>query len=131
MGVRTIPTIYAFGPFRLDVQGETLFRDNEPVALSKRAVALLHILVERAGALVSKDALVEAAWPGLAIEESNLTVQIAALRKVLGEEPGGDKWIETLPRRGYRFVGTVTKGTPGTAVDVPSSPSASKPIATA
>ena len=88
MGVRTIPTIYAFGPFRLDVQGETLFRDNDPVALSKRAVALLHILVERAGALVSKDALVEAAWPGLAIEESNLTVQIAALRRALGEVPG-------------------------------------------
>jgi Transcriptional regulatory protein, C terminal len=68
-------------------------------------VALLHILVERAGALVSKDALIEAAWPGLAIDESNLTGQIAALRRALGMEPGGDKWIETLLRRGYRFVG--------------------------
>jgi len=86
---RTILTIYAFGPFRLDVQGETLFRDTEPVALSKRAVALLRILVERAGGLVSKDTLIEAAWPGLAIEESNLTVQIAALRRALGEVRGG------------------------------------------
>jgi adenylate cyclase len=83
----------------------TLFLGAEPVALSKRAVALLCILVERAGALVSKDALIEAAWPGLAIEESNLTVQIAALRRALGEEPGGQDWIVTLPRRGYRFVG--------------------------
>jgi adenylate cyclase len=83
----------------------TLFLGAEPVALSKRAVALLRILVERAGALVSKDALIEAAWPGLAIEDSNLTVQIAALRRALGEEPGGQHWIVTLPRRGYRFVG--------------------------
>jgi TolB-like protein len=101
----TIPTIYAFGPFRLDAQGETLFRDTGPVALSKRAVALLHMLVERAGVLVSKDALIEAAWPGLAVEDSNLTVQIAALRRALGEVPGGESWIVTLPRKGYRFVG--------------------------
>jgi len=52
----------------------------------------------------------EAAWPGLAVEESNLTVQIAALRRVLREEPGGERWIETLPRRGYRFVGEVRQG---------------------
>jgi class 3 adenylate cyclase/DNA-binding winged helix-turn-helix (wHTH) protein len=83
----------------------TLFLGADPVALSKRAVALLCVLVERAGALVSKDALIEAAWPGLAIEDSNLTVQIAALRRALGEEPGGQDWIVTLPRRGYRFVG--------------------------
>jgi TolB-like protein len=92
------------------MQRETLFRDTEPVALSKRAVALLHILVERAGALVSKDTLIEGAWTGLAIEESNLTVQIAALRRALGGVPGGEDWIVTLPRRGYRFVGpAVTK----------------------
>ena len=70
-------------------------------------MALLRILVERAGALVSKNALMEAAWPGLAVEDSNLTVQIAALRRALGEVPGGESWIATLPRRGYRFVGPV------------------------
>jgi DNA-binding winged helix-turn-helix (wHTH) protein len=69
--------------------------------------ALLRILVERGGALVSKDVLIEAAWPSLAIKESNLTVQIAALRRALGEVPGGESWIVTLPRRGYRFVGPV------------------------
>jgi len=107
---RTIRTTYAFGPYRLDAQGETLFRDTEPVALSKRAVALLRILVERTGALVSKDVLIEAAWPGLAVEDSNLTVQIAALRRALGVVPGGESWIATLPRKGYRFVGpAVTK----------------------
>jgi TolB-like protein len=107
MECQAIPTHYAFGPFRLDVQGETLFRGTEPVALSHRAVALLRVLVDCAGAPVWKDALMQAAWPGLAVEESNLTVQIAALRRVLGDEPGADRWIETLPRRGYRFVGSV------------------------
>jgi DNA-binding winged helix-turn-helix (wHTH) protein len=63
------------------------------------------VLVEQAGKPVSKDALIQAAWPGLAVEDSNLTVQIAALRRVLGEAPGGETWIETLPRRGYRFIG--------------------------
>ena len=84
-----------------------LFRGSEPLALGRRALALLRALVERPGALVSKDALIEAAWPGQAVEESNLTVQIAALRKVLGEVPGGDRWIETMPRRGYRFIAPV------------------------
>jgi adenylate cyclase len=110
IGGCAIPTIYEFGPFRLDTQGETLFKGTEPVALSHRAVALLRMLVDRAGATVIKDALIKAAWPGLAVEDSNLTVQIAALRRVLGEVPGGESWIATLPRRGYRFVGpTVTK----------------------
>ena len=87
------------------MQGETLFRGTEPVALSRRAVALLRILIEHARAPVSKDALMEAAWPGLAVEDSNLTVQIAALRRALGEVRGGEGWIATLPRRGYRFIG--------------------------
>src|SRR5215468_10584226 len=99
--------VYALGPFRLDTHNDALFRGTEPVALGRRAVALLRALVERPGALVSKDALIEAAWPGRAVEESNLPVQIAALRRVLGETPGGDRWIETMPGRGYRFIGPV------------------------
>jgi DNA-binding winged helix-turn-helix (wHTH) protein len=100
-------TTYALGPFRLDTQDELLFRGEEPLALGRRAIALLRTLVERPGGVIAKDALIEAAWPGQAVEESNLTVQIAALRRVLGEAPGGDRWIETMPRRGYRFVGPV------------------------
>src|SRR5262249_49971547 len=100
--------IYILGPFRLDAEAAILFRGTEPVALGQRAVALLRVLVERPRIPVSKDALVEAAWPGLIVEESNLTVQISALRRVFGEEPGGEGWIETLPRRGYRFVGPVS-----------------------
>jgi DNA-binding winged helix-turn-helix (wHTH) protein len=76
-------TIHKFGPFRLDADAEILFRGTEPTVLDQRAVALLRLLLERAGAPVSKDALIEAAWPGLAVEDSNLTVQIAALRRFL------------------------------------------------
>ena len=99
--------IHEFGPFRLDADAEILFRGVEPIVLGQRAVALLRLLLERPGAPVSKDALIEAAWPGLAIEDSNLTVQIAALRKVFDEAGGGGDWIETMPRRGYRYVGPV------------------------
>jgi TolB-like protein/Tfp pilus assembly protein PilF len=97
--------IYEFGPFRLDADAELLFRGAKPIVLGRRALALLRLLLERAGAPVSKDALIEAAWPGLAIEDSNLTVQIAALRKVFDETAGGGGWIETMPRRGYRYIG--------------------------
>lgn len=101
-------TIYAFGPFRLDPRLGLLMRGTEPTELGQRAVSLLRLLVERGGQPVGREALIEAAWPGLAVEESNLTVQIAALRKVLGG--GGDPgWIETLPRRGYRYVGPAVR----------------------
>jgi TolB-like protein/Flp pilus assembly protein TadD len=98
-------TNVALGPFRLDPGNELLLRGTEPVALGKRAILVLRALIARPGALVSKEALIEAAWPGLAVEEGNLTVQIAALRRAFGTVSGGNGWIETMPRRGYRFVG--------------------------
>jgi TolB-like protein/Flp pilus assembly protein TadD len=104
---------YILGPFRLDAETDTLFRGGEPVSLGHRAVALLRVLVEQRGVPVSKDALMEAGWAGLTVEESNLAVQIAALRRVFGKEPGGANWIETLPRRGYRFVGPANIPDPG------------------
>jgi TolB-like protein/Tfp pilus assembly protein PilF len=110
--------IQQFGPFRLDADAEILFRGTVPTVLGQRAVALLRLLLERAGAPVSKDALIAAAWPGLAIEDSNLTVQIAALRRVFERGAGGADWIETLPRRGYRYVGpAVTTGEPPAGVN--------------
>ena len=99
--------MHVFGPFRLDAKNEILFLGSEPMPLGRRAVALLRVLVERSGEPISKEALIDAAWPGLAVEDSNLTVQIAALRRALGTQAGGEGWIETLPRRGYRFVGEV------------------------
>src|SRR5229473_6663528 len=112
-------TIYKFGPFRLDADSQILFCGAEPTVLGQRAVALLRLLLERAGAPVSKAALMEAAWPGLAIEDSNLTVQIAALRRVFEEAAGGANWIETLARRGYRYVGPVVAKDDSSALALP------------
>ena len=98
-------TSYVIGSFRLDPGLRTLFRNTEHLGLSRRAVALLHQLVEQHGQLVTKDKLIEVAWDGRLVEESNLTVQIASLRRALAAEPGGDGWVETLPRLGYRFIG--------------------------
>ena len=99
--------LYQFGPFRLDAEAGILYRGAEPTMLGQRAVALLRRLLENAGVPVSKDALVEAGWGGLAVADNNLTVQIAALRRVLSDATRGESWIETLPRRGYRYVGPV------------------------
>jgi TolB-like protein len=90
-------------------------------------VALLRILIDRAGAPVSKDALMEAAWPGLSVEDSNLTVQIAALRRALGEVPGGESWIATLPRRGYRFAGPAVTKTDALVPATPTVDAATRP----
>ena len=123
-------TTYLLGPFRLDADTDTLFRGGEPVSLGQRAVALLGVLVEQRGIPVSKDALMEAVWAGLTVEESNLSVQIAALRRVFGEEPGGETWIETFPRRGYRFVGPVSipeQGAVSAAPQAPTLPIAADP----
>lgn len=97
--------IYRFGPFGLDPATGILSRGSEPTMLGRRAVALLRLLLDRAQAPVTKDALIEAGWGGLAVADNNLTVQIAALRRVLAEAAGAEGWIETLPRRGYRYVG--------------------------
>lgn len=97
--------ILEFGPFRLDADAGILFRGAEPTPLGRRAVLLLALLVQRAGMPVSKDALIEAAWPAQTIEDSNLTVQIAAVRRTLADASAEEQWIETLPRRGYRYVG--------------------------
>jgi TolB-like protein len=97
---------FAFGPFVLDPGAGTLLRDGMPVAVSHRALRLLEALVARPGEILGKAELMEAAWPGTAVEEGNLTVQIAQLRKLLGPGPGIE-WIRTVPRVGYRFAGPV------------------------
>ncbi|MGE0313363.1 MAG: winged helix-turn-helix domain-containing tetratricopeptide repeat protein [Lautropia sp.] len=98
-------TSLEFAEFRLDIDAGILFHGSEPTALGGRAVSLLALLVRRAGEPVSRHDLIEAAWPSQPVEESNLAVQMSAVRRVLAERAGGAQWIETLPRRGYRYVG--------------------------
>ncbi|MFR0692810.1 winged helix-turn-helix domain-containing tetratricopeptide repeat protein [Enterobacterales bacterium AE_CKDN230030158-1A_HGKHYDSX7] len=115
----------AFGPFVLDGHAGTLRRDDVPVALGFRALLLLQALLEHPGEILAKAELLDAAWPGLVVEEGNLTVQIAQLRKVLGEAPDGASWITTVPRVGYRFSGAVERlaDTPRTPLALPEEPS--------
>ena len=99
--------IYDLGPFRLDAKLGVLTRAGMPAPLGARAIAVLTVLVERAQQFVSKNELIDAAWQDVIVEESNLAVQIHAIRRVLSEAPGGEHWVETLAKRGYRFVGPV------------------------
>jgi len=99
--------VYELGPFRLDPAAGVLTHGERPVALGARAVAVLSALVEQPNEYVRKRSLLDAAWPGVIVEESNLAVQISAIRRALAEVPGGDRWVETLARRGYRFVGPI------------------------
>jgi TolB-like protein/Tfp pilus assembly protein PilF len=93
----------SFGPFILDRGAQTLLSGGKRVALGQRGFALLDALAS-ADAKVSKADLIEAAWPGTIVEDGNLTVQIAALRKALGTRPDGQEWIVTVPRVGYRLL---------------------------
>src|SRR5215470_17377954 len=95
---------FAFGPFVLDPEAGTLFRKGVPVPIPYRASLLLTALLNRPGEVLTKSDLIETAWQGAAVEESNLAVQIAALRKLLGQPPEGGEWIATVPRVGYRFA---------------------------
>ena len=100
-------TVYELGPFRLDAEAAVLTYAGVPMALGSRGVAVLRTLVERPHEYVAKGSIIDAAWPGVVVEESNLAVQISAIRRVLARAAGGEHWIETLARRGYRFVGPV------------------------
>lgn len=98
---------FAFGPFVLDSSAGTLLENGVPVTASYRGLRLLAALVARPRKILSKSELLEAGWPGMAVEEGNLTVQIAQLRKLLGASVDGGEWIVTVPRVGYRFMGAV------------------------
>lgn len=95
---------YRFGPFTLDPASRLLMQDDKPVALPPRAVDTLVALVENAGRLMSKEELLTAVWPDCFVEEGNLSQAIFQLRKALGESGAKQQYIETIPRRGYRFM---------------------------
>jgi len=99
---------FLFGPFMFDAERATLSRDARRLDAGQRALGVLHALLKANGHAVTKAQLIDFAWPGAIVEESNLSVQIAALRKLLGPAPGGGDWIATVARVGYRFAGPLT-----------------------
>src|SRR5678816_3035602 len=99
--------IYEFGPFRVDALKRILMRDGTQVRLPAKAFEILLILLEERGRLVEKDELMRRVWTDSVVEESNLTVNMSALRKSLTESPGEHRYVVTVPGRGYQFVADV------------------------
>ncbi|MEP6704048.1 MAG: winged helix-turn-helix domain-containing protein [Acidobacteriota bacterium] len=101
---------FEFGEFRLDVAEKSLHRGGAPVPLTPKVFDTLQILVAKAGSLVDKETLMSSIWTGRFVEESNLTHNIKVLRKALGDSAASPRFIETVPRRGYRFIAGVRNG---------------------
>jgi len=101
----SIKQFYELGPFRIDVANRLLLRDGEPLPLTPKAVDTLLALVQHSGQVLKKEELMKLVWPDSVVEEGNLTQNIYLLRKTLSEGSNGQNYIETIPRRGYRFVG--------------------------
>lgn len=98
---------YDFGPFRLDVEESLLLRDGESLTLPPKAFETLLALVENSGHLLNKEDLMKRLWPDTFVEEANLANNISLLRRVLGDDAQVRQYIETVPKRGYRFVASV------------------------
>jgi len=106
MDPQTLPS-YEFGPFRLQPAERVLLRGTDVVPLAVKAFEVLSYLIQNRGRVVAKDALIRHVWPDCFVEENNLTQNISALRRVFADDPEQPKYIETIPRRGYRFVANV------------------------
>ncbi|MEJ0019632.1 MAG: winged helix-turn-helix domain-containing protein [Acetobacteraceae bacterium] len=107
MGSATGPAPVAFGPFRLFTAQRLLLEGDQPIRLGSRALEILLVLIEQPGRLVGKDELLERVWPDIAVEEINLRVHVAALRRTLRDGMDGRRYLSTIPGRGYRFVAPI------------------------
>ena len=101
--------LYEFGPFRIDPSEGLLLRDEQPIPLAPKAFEALLLLVESSGHLIEKGVLMQKLWPDSFVEEANLSKYIFTLRQALSDGEDGQKYIETVPKRGYRFVASVQK----------------------
>ncbi len=111
--------VYAFGPFELNPAEQRLRRNGEMVQLTPKVLAVLETLVENAGHLVGREELIRAVWPDTFVEEANVSRCVFVLRKALGEGHGMNRYIETVPKSGYRFIATVTVSTPAPPLAAP------------
>src|SRR3954447_18496684 len=98
---------YEFGPYQFDISKRELTRAGETVTLTRKATEILILLLANAGQVVEKEELLREVWPNTFVEEANLAQHVFTLRKALGDERAVPRYIETVTRRGYRFLGTV------------------------
>ena len=120
---------YEFGPFRLDPNRHRLFRGDEVVALSPKAIQTLILLVENRGKLLERETLMDALWPHVIVEDANLTVAVSQLRKALNQNGDNAEFILTIPRVGYRFVADICEVIEGCAPSVLEERTRLQPIA--
>src|SRR5262245_25838480 len=113
--------VYAFGEFHLDVSERLLTRHDATVSLPPKAVDLLVLLLKNRGHLVTKEELMRQLWPDTFVEEANLSVNVSVLRRALTDGKDGQRFIETVPRRGYRFVAPVQLRSSGNIEEFPAS----------
>ncbi|HEY2933422.1 MAG TPA: tetratricopeptide repeat protein [Acidobacteriota bacterium] len=104
---KPVQPVYEFGPFRLDASERLLLRDREPVPVTPKVFDTLLVLLEHNGRLVEKGELMQRLWPDTFVEEGALTRNISDLRKALDDGSNSQKYVETVPKRGYRFIATV------------------------
>lgn len=98
-----------FGPYLYRVSERVLEKDGKPVAIPEKTLDVLRVLLERPGELVTKETLKQNVWPGIFVEDSNIAFQISTLRKLLGERANVPQFVETVPKRGYRFIAEVAE----------------------
>jgi DNA-binding winged helix-turn-helix (wHTH) protein/TolB-like protein len=103
------PRHFQFGGFKLFPSDQLLVRGSEPISLAPKLFDLLLFMVEHRGRLLTRDELMRVIWPDTVVEETNLTVNVSLLRKILGDGPDGKPYIDTVPRRGYRFHAEVAE----------------------
>src|SRR5258708_15154231 len=108
--------------FQLEVKEELLYRGGEHIPLAPKAIKVLLVLVQNPGRLVTKEELLKTVWPDTFVEEGNLNVHIHSLRKVFNEGGAEERFIETVPRRGFRFIAPVKEGKEGEQLTAPSEP---------
>src|SRR5688572_33045003 len=104
------PTTYTFAEYELDLARRLLLRAGQSIPLNAKAFDLLVVLIENRERVIAKEELMELVWRDQFVEEANLTVQISALRRILGEKKDEHRFIVTVPGRGYRFVAGVEDG---------------------
>lgn len=101
--------VYRFGVFTLNVDNRRLLREGKSIPVTPKLFDILLLLVQKKGEMVTKEELMKKIWADQFVEDNNLTVNMSALRKILGESYGNRKYIETVPKGGYRFTGQVTE----------------------
>jgi DNA-binding winged helix-turn-helix (wHTH) protein len=111
--------IYYFGSFFLNQLERQLSRNGKTVRLAPKTFDVLLVLIQNKGCLVTKERLLREVWPDVFVEEANLSVNIASLRKTLDEDDAEGQWIETVPKQGYRFVAHVSELTGEDVVEKP------------